>query len=129
MITGSFGSWKIVGINDIPATSINANQKSTYVVPENAQIEVRSGDVIGIAQYDNNPLIAADTSNTATTVYVGYDPAAGQIFTEQDIDALRLGEMVETVTTESLGGSGPLEVSLSAEVKPGMHFNRDCILL
>ena len=90
---------------------------------------MRSGDVIGIAQYDDNPLIAADASNTATTVYVGYDPATGQIFTEQDVDALRLGKKVETVTIESVGGSGPLEVSLSAEVKPGMHFNRDCILL
>ncbi|XP_072041370.1 hyalin-like [Amphiura filiformis] len=41
--------WTIVGINDIPASDVIANQRSIYVVPSNDQIAVQIGDVIGVA--------------------------------------------------------------------------------
>ncbi|XP_072050644.1 uncharacterized protein [Amphiura filiformis] len=117
--------WKIIGVNDIPVSSVVANKikKNTYIVPAGDRIEVKRGDVIGIAQYDDNPLLASDLSETGTTLYVAYSTETSEILSESEITDLKPGSIIKTVTIETLGGAGPLLVSFSAEVEPESQGN------
>ena len=76
---------------------------------------MQPGDVSGIAQYDDNPLLASDRSDAGSVVYVGHKK--GNTFSEDEISDLKPGDTVHTVPSESMGGTGPLLVSFAAEIE------------
>ncbi len=80
-------SWYVVGVHYIPATAIRPNRKNTLHIPRSDQFDVEIGDVIGLAFYDDNPLIASqetDTENAGTALWVGFDTVGNDILTNID---------------------------------------------
>ncbi|XP_072044362.1 uncharacterized protein [Amphiura filiformis] len=80
--SGDLTKWTIVGINDIPASDVMADQMSVSSVQNNEQIVVQTGDVIGIGQNQktmrtfigNSPSYYKLMSNTSALI-------AGEIVT------------------------------------------------
>ena len=69
-------NWTIVGINDIPAISVQAGQVSTYTVPSHERISVSIGDVLGIGiSESNDPQIEAGLGDIQTRALSLPDPA------------------------------------------------------
>ncbi|XP_072050645.1 uncharacterized protein [Amphiura filiformis] len=131
---GNPSSWTIIGTNDIPVSDVVPNQKSTYIVPVGDRIEVQNGDVIGIAQYHVNPLIAAGSSyfhgstGSGTLLHVAINAQTSNYLTNGEIFSLTPGSTISTVTSQSIGGAAePLQVSLSANVEPGCSVGQQVV--
>ncbi|XP_072030540.1 uncharacterized protein [Amphiura filiformis] len=83
---GNPNRWTIVGINDIPTSHVNAMQASLYVVPNDEQISVQIGDVIGVAVGADQPYLQlfSTTSTGLNRHKLMADPSTlitGDIFT------------------------------------------------
>ncbi|XP_072050643.1 uncharacterized protein [Amphiura filiformis] len=120
---GSTSTWNIIGINDIPASNVIANRVNRYNIPTGDRIEVQTGDVIGIAHYDDGPVIAADAADASNPgtfhqVVVNSCQLQCRILTESEIGNLEVGSTITTVSTPDIwqGSTARLQVSLSAEV-------------
>ena len=115
------GTWTVVGVNDIPASEVRANLKSTYVVPYDDRVKVQIGDVIGIGQYTNNPILDASIPGSGTPFLIAVNPSTSVLLTNEEIFSLLAGSSVTAVSSASKGGTSEMiDVSLSAIVQPGM---------
>ena len=114
-------TWSVIGVNDVPASAVQANQKSSYLVPISDRIEVQPGDVIGVAQYEVvNPLLDTDILNPGdgTSIRVAVNVPTNSLLTADDIANLRTGTALNTLSSESIfGNANDLKVSLNAEVQ------------
>ena len=112
-------TWNVIGVNDIPASAVQANQKSSYIVPVGDRIEVQPGDVIGVAQYEVNPVIDTDVANPGdgTGLRVAVSVPTNVLLTATEILNLRTGTALNTLSSEAIGGSASLKVSINAEVQ------------
>ncbi|XP_072049871.1 neurotrypsin-like [Amphiura filiformis] len=96
--------WRIVGVNDIPATAVQINAMSTYLVSVGEQISVEAGDVIGLATSGaTNPGIHIDGSGTR----------GARFFLISSSSNLETG-----ITYTTTHGESRVTISLSAEVSP-----------
>ncbi len=117
---GNPTQWTIIGTNNIPASDVVANRKCTYVVPSGDRIQVQNGDVIGVAQFPRNPLIAADPdSDNGTLLHIGVNPMTLNVLNVNEIFNLMPDGMMSTVNQND---PKRFRVSLSATVEEGKGF-------